>query len=144
MGSRRTDSFSERKQCLSLLFRPSQILPSLFGKNWAGYPVRRINFAVSVALHGVMAFLMGAGFLMVKSFVPQVERQTIVTVRLEPYPVPIGSHPGQAAEAAEQWKKFRPAKAWRRKRHVNNLLRRLFCIIMKAEVGRGNHRDCAS
>ena len=70
-----------------------EILPSLFGKKWAGYPVRRINFALSVALHGVMAFLIGAGFLMVKSYVPRVEPQPSVTVRLEPYPVPIGSHP---------------------------------------------------
>jgi TonB family protein len=70
-----------------------EILPSLFGKTWAGYPVRRINFALSAALHGVMAFLIGAGFLMVKSYVPRVEPQPSVTVRLEPYPVPIGSHP---------------------------------------------------
>ncbi|HEY1525056.1 MAG TPA: energy transducer TonB [Candidatus Angelobacter sp.] len=70
-----------------------EILPSLFGKNWAGYPVRRINFALSLALHGVMAFLVGAGFLMVKSYVPRIEPQRIVTTRLEPYPVPIGSHP---------------------------------------------------
>jgi TonB family protein len=70
-----------------------EILPSLFGKKWAGYPVRRINFALSVALHGVMAFLIGAGFLMVKSYVPSVESQPNVTVRLEPYPVPIGTHP---------------------------------------------------
>src|SRR5579871_1803165 len=44
-----------------------QILPSLFGKTWAGYPMKRVNFALSVALHGVMALVMGAGFLMVKS-----------------------------------------------------------------------------
>ena len=74
---------------------PGEILPSLFGKKWAGYPVRRINFALSVALHGVMAFLIGAGFLMVKSYVPRVEPQGIVTVKLEPYPVPIGSHPSR-------------------------------------------------
>jgi protein TonB len=72
-----------------------EILPSLFGKKWAGYPVRRINFALSVALHGVMAFLIGAGFLMVKSYVPRVEPPGIVTVKLEPYPVPIGSHPNR-------------------------------------------------
>src|SRR6266571_2889592 len=70
-----------------------EILPSLFGKNWAGYPVRRINFALSLALHGVMAFLVGAGFLMVKSYVPRVAPQPYVTVRLDPYPVRIGSHP---------------------------------------------------
>src|SRR5690349_18268434 len=72
-----------------------EILPSLFGKTWAGYPVRRINFALSLALHGVMAFLVGASFLMVKSYVPRVEPPGIVTVKLEPYPVPVGSHPGR-------------------------------------------------
>ena len=76
-----------------------EILPSLFGKaffekTWAGYPVRRINFALSVALHAVMAFVIGASFLMVKSYVPPVDPQPGVTVRLEPYVVPIGSHPG--------------------------------------------------
>ena len=71
-----------------------EILPSLFGKKWAGYPVRRINFALSVALHGVMACLVGASFLMVKSYVPRVEPHASVTVRLEPYVVPIGLHPG--------------------------------------------------
>ena len=73
----------------------SEVLPSLFGKGWAGYPVRRINFVLSVALHGVMAFLIGASFLMVKSYVPRVEPQPSVTVRLEPYPVPIGSRPSR-------------------------------------------------
>jgi periplasmic protein TonB len=70
-----------------------EILPSLFGKTWAGYPMRHRNFALSVALHGVMALLIGASFLMVKSHVPPVEPQRIVTVKLEPYPVPVGSHP---------------------------------------------------
>jgi protein TonB len=70
-----------------------EILPSLFGKKWAGYPVRRINFVLSVVLHGVMALLIGASFLMVKSSVPQVATVGSVTVKLEPYPVPVGSHP---------------------------------------------------
>jgi TonB family protein len=64
-----------------------------------------MNFVASVALHAVMAFLVGAGFLMVKSSVPKVERQTSVTVRLEPYVVPIGSHPsggGGSGGAAER------------------------------------------
>jgi periplasmic protein TonB len=70
-----------------------EILPSLFGKKWAGYPVRRINFVLSVALHGVMALLIGASFLMVKSYVPRVTTGGSVTVKLEPYPVPAGFHP---------------------------------------------------
>lgn len=71
----------------------SQILPSLFGKTWAGYPARRMNFALSVALHGVMAFLMSAGFFMVKSYVPHMDPSPHVIVRLEPYAVPVGTHP---------------------------------------------------
>lgn len=81
------------------------VLPSFLGKTWTGYPVRRINFAVSVALHGVMAFLIGAGFLMVKSYVPRVDPQPTVTTRLEPYIVPLGSHPssgGGSGGAAER------------------------------------------
>jgi periplasmic protein TonB len=69
-------------------------LTSLFGKTWVGYPVRRMNFALSVALHGVIMFLVGAGFLMVKNYVPQVDIHPFVTVRLEPYVVPAGSDPG--------------------------------------------------
>jgi periplasmic protein TonB len=71
----------------------NQILPSLFGKTWAGYPVQRINFALSAALHGVMVLLIGAGFLMVKSYAPHVDFNPSVTVRLEPYPFPIGYQP---------------------------------------------------
>ncbi len=69
-----------------------QVLTSLFGKTWNGYPVRRMNFAASVALHAMMLFLVGAGFVMVKSIVPRVEPQLGVSVRLEPYPLPVGSH----------------------------------------------------
>lgn len=87
--------------------KSGEILPSLFGKKWAGYPVRRRNFALSVALHGVMALLIGASFLMVKSYVPRVEPQPSVTVRLEPYVVPIGSHPshggGSGGAADKMW-----------------------------------------
>ena len=94
-----------------------EILPSLFGKSWAGYPVRRRNFALSVALHAVMAFLVGATFLMVKSYVPRVEPQPNVTIRLEPYPVPIGAHPssgggsGGAAEPIRASKGMAPPAA---------------------------------
>ncbi|HEX3094467.1 MAG TPA: energy transducer TonB [Candidatus Angelobacter sp.] len=84
---------SDRQAARGVAPASGEILPSLFGKTWAGYPVRRINFAFSVALHGVMAFLVGASFLMVKSYVPRAATVGSVTVRLEPYPVPIGSHP---------------------------------------------------
>jgi periplasmic protein TonB len=83
----------------------SEVLPSFFGKTWVGYPVRRINFAASVGLHAVMAFLIGAGFLMVKSAVPRIDDRPSVTVRLEPYPLPVGSresHGGGSGGAAEK------------------------------------------
>lgn len=83
----------------------TQILPSLFGKTWAGYPVRRMNFALSVALHGAMVLLIGAGFLRVKSDVPVISRDSFVTVRLEPYLTPVGNHPshgGGSGGAAEK------------------------------------------
>ncbi len=94
-----------------------EILPSLFGKTWTGYPVRRVNFALPLALHGVMVFLMGAGFLMVKSYAPRIDPQPFVTVRLEPYIVPTGSHPshgggsGGAAERIRASKGMAPSAA---------------------------------
>ncbi|MGC2697567.1 MAG: energy transducer TonB [Candidatus Angelobacter sp.] len=71
----------------------NQVLPGPLGKNWAGYPVRRRNFVVSVGLHAAMAFLIGAGFLMVKSATPVIDPQPSVSVRLEPYRAPLGTHP---------------------------------------------------
>jgi len=85
--------------------RNSHVMPSLLGKSWAGYPVRRSHFALSVALHAMMAFLVGAGFLMVKSAVPRVEPRSSGGTRLEPYVVPAGSHPshgGGSGGAAER------------------------------------------
>jgi TonB family protein len=61
----------------------SQTLPSFSGKRWVGYPVRRINFALSLALHVVMAALVGAGFYMVKNTGPWIEPPTIAVTRLE-------------------------------------------------------------
>src|SRR6185312_1397865 len=92
-AGRRVSAGDTDQQAVRGAATSGEILPSLFGKSWAGYPVRRRNFALSVALHAVMAFLVGATFLMVKSYVPRVEPQPNVTLRLEPYPVPIGSHP---------------------------------------------------
>ncbi|HEY2394153.1 MAG TPA: energy transducer TonB [Candidatus Angelobacter sp.] len=88
----------------------TQILPglfekTLFGKRWDGYPVRRMNFALSAALHGFMVLLMSTGFWMVKSFAPKIDPRTSLTTRLEPYRVPIGSHPshgGGGGGAAEK------------------------------------------
>ena len=86
------------------------VLPSLFGKTWAGYPVRRINFALSLALHGLMAFLVGASFLMVKSYVPRIDPQPVVTIRLEPYVVPAGSHPSNGGGSGGAAERIRASK----------------------------------
>ncbi|HZS27965.1 MAG TPA: energy transducer TonB [Candidatus Angelobacter sp.] len=66
-------------------------LPGLFGKAWSGYPVRRSNMALSFALHAIMVLAVGAGLVMVKSMSPQIDTHPSVTVRLEPYPFPVGS-----------------------------------------------------
>ena len=88
----------------------ANVLPSLFGKSWAGYPVRRVNFALSVALHGVIAFLVGAGFLMVKSYAPRIDPQPVVTVKLEPYIVPVGSHPGNGGGSGGAAERLRASR----------------------------------
>ena len=58
----------------------------------------------------VMAFLVGASFLMVKSYVPRVEPQPNVTLRLEPYPVPIGSHPSNGGGSGGAAERIRASK----------------------------------
>lgn len=88
-----SNSRDENRESVSTAYSAG-VLTSLFGKTCVGYPVRRVNFALSIVLHGVAAFLVGAGFLMVKNYVPQVDTHPVVTVRLEPYVVPAGSHPG--------------------------------------------------
>lgn len=80
-------------------------LPSLFGKAWSGYPVRRSNMALSFALHAIMVLAVSAGLVMVKSMSPQIDTHPSVTVRLEPYPFPVGSttnHGGGSGGAAEK------------------------------------------
>lgn len=108
-AGRNVSATADAGRCVGRAAAPMQvaspILPSLFGNTWAGYPVRRSNFALSVALHGVMAFLIGAGFLMVKSAVPHIDDHPAVTIRLEPYLVPVGSresHGGGSGGAAEK------------------------------------------
>ncbi|HET9284405.1 MAG TPA: energy transducer TonB [Candidatus Angelobacter sp.] len=79
-------------------------LPGLFGKAWRGYPVRRSNMALSFALHVIMMLAVSAGLVMVKSMAPQIDTHPSVTVRLEPYPFPVGSaahHGGGSGGAAE-------------------------------------------
>lgn len=43
------------------------ILPTLFGKGYGTYPIRRSNFAISVAVHGIaMMLILGLGLLALK------------------------------------------------------------------------------
>jgi TonB family protein len=83
----------------------NEVLPSLLGKRWIGYPVRRSNFALSAALHALMVLAIGAGFVMVKNMPPRVDRSEGVSIKLEPYFPPIGtkqSHGGGSGGAAEK------------------------------------------
>src|SRR5579864_331088 len=79
-GRKVSDGDTDQQAVRGAAPESGEIMPSLFGKTlfekpWAGYPVRRINFALSVALHGVMALLVGGSFLMVKSYVLRVDLQ---------------------------------------------------------------------
>jgi TonB family protein len=82
-----------------------QVLTSLFGNTGSIYPVRRTNFAASVALHAVLLLLVGAGFVMVKSTAPRIDSHVGVSVRLEPYHLPVSSresHGGGSGGAADK------------------------------------------
>jgi TonB family protein len=83
----------------------NDVLPSLLGKSWAGYPVRRSNFALSAALHGLMVLAIGAGFVMVKNTFPRADQPRGASVELLPYVPPIGAkqgHGGGSGGAAEK------------------------------------------
>ena len=83
----------------------TQVLPSLFGKSWSGYPVRRSNFALSAALHALMVLAIGAGLVMVKNTLPRVDQPAGRSVELQPYSPPMGtkqSHGGGSGGAAEK------------------------------------------
>src|ERR1051326_450213 len=68
----------------------TEVLPSLFGKSWSGYPVRRSNFALSAALHALMMLAVGAGFVMVKNMPRQADLHVNISSRIEPYIPPVG------------------------------------------------------
>jgi len=83
------------------------VLTSLFGKNWSGYPVRRMNFAMSVAAHAIVIFLVGAGFLMVKSALPQIVENRDHFVTLQPYILPATpKQSGGGGSGGDQEKSF--------------------------------------
>ncbi len=69
------------------------LFPTLSGKSSSLYPVRRANFAVSVALHAAMVLFVGLGFVMVQGtsriLVPRVTSAIIIN----PYIPPAGSMP---------------------------------------------------
>jgi protein TonB len=83
----------------------TQILPSLFGKNWGGYPVRRSNFALSAALHAVLMLAIGAGLMMVKSM-PRLSATNVSgSSQLASYVPPAGTRKsggGGSSGAAEK------------------------------------------
>jgi TonB family protein len=85
--------------------RPTEVLPSLFGKNWGGFPVRRSNLALSGALHAVMLLAIGAGFLAVKNMPRQADTQISRSYPLSVYVPPAGTHEsggGGSGGAAEK------------------------------------------
>src|ERR1051326_8973083 len=85
--------------------RSAEVLPSLLGKNWSGYPVRRSHFALSAALHALMVLAIGAGLVAVKSLGPQLDTKRCVSVRIEPPVFPVGrdeSHGGGSGGAADK------------------------------------------
>jgi len=69
-----------------------EVLPSLLGRRWSGYPVRRSNFALSAALHALMVLAVGAGFVAVKNMGPQVDKHVEISYRIAPYLPPPGTH----------------------------------------------------
>src|SRR5438270_3916862 len=69
----------------------AEILPTLFGKGYGTYPVRRANFAVSVAMHALAALLLAAmGLMTIHTRSQKIDRSMSVT-GLVPYVPPVGS-----------------------------------------------------
>jgi periplasmic protein TonB len=69
------------------------LLPTLSGNCKSLYPVRGRNFAVSVALHAAMFFLVGLGFVMVQGTSRVLQPRVTSAIRLDPYIPPAGSIP---------------------------------------------------
>jgi TonB family protein len=67
--------------------------PTLSGKSNSLYPVRRSNFALSVALHAAMLLFVSAGLVMVKSTARVLEPRVTSAIILDPYVPPVGSTP---------------------------------------------------
>ncbi len=88
----------------------TESLPSLFGKVWSGYPVRRSNMALSFALHAIMVLAVGAGFVAVKSMKPQIDTHPYVSVHLQPYEFPVGSNESHGGGSGGAQEKIRASK----------------------------------
>ncbi len=83
----------------------TEVLPSLFGKNWGGYPLRRSNFALSAALHAVLMLAIGAGLMMVKSMPRVSDANVSRSSRVASYVPPAGTREnsgGGSGGAAEK------------------------------------------
>lgn len=71
----------------------TEILPTLFGKGYGAYPVRRSNFVLSLAAHAVAVLVIGAiGLLLVKHETVPGVRSAEATM-LSPYIPPVGAEP---------------------------------------------------
>jgi periplasmic protein TonB len=95
-----TDVEQQRRRAANV-----EVLPSLLGRRWIGYPMRRSNFALSAALHALMLLAVGAGLVAVKSMAPQVDTYVTTGTRLEPYVFPVGkdeSHAGGSGGVADK------------------------------------------
>lgn len=70
----------------------SDVLPSLFGLGSGTYPIRRINFAASAAVHAVaIAFIVVIGVMAFKTEQPKTTAIMTITSLVSDY-VPPGSH----------------------------------------------------
>lgn len=69
------------------------ILPTLFGKGYGTYPVRRSNFAISAAVHGIaMVLILGLGLLAFKGKPRQIPLVVTGIDTLGVYVPPAGNH----------------------------------------------------
>jgi periplasmic protein TonB len=67
--------------------------PTLSGKSISLYPMRRANFAASVALHAATFLLVGLGFVMVQGTSRVLVPRVTSAIILSPYIPPAGSMP---------------------------------------------------
>lgn len=71
------------------------VMPSLFGRGYSIYPVRRSNFAASAALHATMVLFVGFGLVMVKHTEVVDQPVSHVITLVSPYTLPPSSRQAQ-------------------------------------------------